>query len=433
MGINVLIVLRDDSLSHLIANRSDLATTDPRRYTYQLIMPDVPTVIGTHLDVMREAFTKWPKETLRKVYNDAIEKIKPYEETLKISTKRKLHSDLISLSRQRFRQIVEHYGNYVWLPVSIENSGDREIVTERFHDQYTPGIISFLQNSNRLFSQFLSEFPNIYLVVGHKRQERNKAWENLCQRHRHTYWLKRLILEYITQMQRDKKSIHPEMIYEVFIDHEGKGDAYEDSIVRLVLGSLAQVEKSNVINFKFLDGTSSFEIEDISLTNRGWRLLGFLEEGEVEAENIFFDTFTYLQIIVDDYILPIPNAIFKYFKYEKDYDYGYLAAPAEIYGDFTRNMIKKKIEQVYLLMDVLEISFEYEKIKFNKAFERLEENIKLRTFDQIRESVNRSIDPIERYIKKHHNAKFNWKDYMMPKNQYIAELREELKKVYCIT
>ena len=432
IGVNVLIILREESLEQFVSSRSDLAPTDPRLFTYRLRSPDIPQVIGTHLELMKSAFELWPKEALRKIYTKAIETIQPMVESLPVRRKKKLHKDLIDLSRQWLRQIVEHYGRFVWLPVSIEDKENKEILTNRFSDQYTPGIISFIQNGNKLFTQFRSEFPNIYLVRGDKKQERNIAWANLCKNHMHTYWLKRLIIEFIGQRLLDGKEISPQLIYDIFVDKKKRGDAFEDHIVRLVLGSLSQVEKCNVLEINFCQNRSFYEIEGLSLSNRGWRLLGYVNEGKEKAENVFMDTFTYLQVIVDDFILPIPRPVFDHFKYDENLDYGYLSAPAEAYGKLTGLMINRKIRQVFCFLDVLKESFKCEKIKFRRAFDNLEEHMKITSTDEIESRVRNSIIPIQKYIRKQHIKNFNYNDYICNKKVYIKQLKDDFKKLYLI-
>ena len=432
IGANILITLREESLEQFVSNRSDLAPTDPRLFTYRLVSPDIQQVIGAHLALMKSAFDLWPKETLRKIYTEAIGTIQPMVESLPVRRKKMLHKDLMDLSRQWLRQIVEHYGRFVWLPVSIENKEDREILTNRFNDQYTPGIISFIQNGNRLYTQFRSEFPNIYLVRGDKRQERNIAWANLCKHHMHTYWLKRLIIELIAGRLIEGKEVTPQLIYDVFVDKEKSGNAFEDHIVRLVLGSLSQVEKCNVLEINFSQSRSFYDIEGISLSNRGWRLLGYVNEGKEKAENVFMDTFTYLQTIVDDFILPLPRSVYDFFKYEEGLDYGYLAAPAEMYGQLTSSMIKKKIRQVFCFIDVLKESYKYEKIKFKKAFNNLEEHIRCTSPNEIENRVRNSIIPIQNYIKRQHNKDFDYTNYICDRTFYIERLKNDLEEIYII-
>lgn len=438
LGINILLVLRQDSLMHYKALVHEQGIRDPLVDTFRIDPPDLQDVTNRHLDLMRATIERWPEGGLRAIYHDAVDKIANMaiktlrgQQTQKITAAQRLHEDLLSLSRQGMRQIMEHYGRYIWLPVSIDNRENKIEVTMRFQKQYFPGLISFMQNGNRLFSQFDSEFPNIYLIRGDWRgRQQNEPWETLCIPHRHTYWLKRIILEYITQQQLSGKNVIPDDIYDIFCNSNDRAETYEDSIVRLCLGSLAQVEKSHVIDFEFSADHNLFEVSKIYLSERGWRLMGYVSKGSKAAEDIFIDTFAYLQIIMDDYILPIPKCLFDIFRYEKELDYGYLAAPYNIYGNKVEEMVRKKITQVFFFLDILEISLDCEKIIFGKAFERLNKRkIIIPEVSKIRDRLVKSIEPVQQHLEKY--GDFEYKNHIPKREEYFKKLKDELESAYC--
>ena len=199
--------------------------------------------------------------------------------------------------------------------------------------------------------------------------------------------------------------------------------------MRLVLGSMTQVEKSNLLTASVSYGNDFFEIESICLTDRAWRLMGYMDKGQNRAINAFLDTFTYLQVIVDDFILPIPKSVFNHFKYEKGFDYGYLAGPADLYSKETMRMIQKKVKLVFIFIDILRVSLECEKVAFSKVFDKLDKHINLPNVDDIENSVRDSLKPIQNFFRKVDSA-YDYKKFIMDRNKYVDGLLEDLTLVY---
>jgi hypothetical protein len=325
---------------------------------------------------------------------------------------------------------MEHNSGYVWLPVSIDRSGEDDEVTDRFQEQYSPGVISYVQNGHRLFSQMTAEFPNIYLVRGDWIEDRNPIWENLCIPHRHSYWLKRLILEYIAVKQREKDWIHPDSVYSVFCNSGDGNRAYDSEIVRLCLGSLAQVEKSHVIDFRFTGGSTRQEVSRIALTERGWRLLGFTDKGRSQAANRFVDTFTYLQLVVDDYVMPVLDCVNDVFKYTADCDYRYLAAPQREYGQKLASIIRLKIRQVCVFLDILRIALEQEREMFSGSFDRLERELTLPNVDDIEDHVEETFRPLQEHLERTYKVPFGLSSHRLDRETYLSVLKEQIEATY---
>jgi hypothetical protein len=70
---------------------------------------------------------------------------------------------------------------------------------------------------HRRFSQFLSYFPNIYLVNAQN-----------CE-HPHSYWLKRLIVAFLQKKNETGEHLSPELVISIFRGVEGKG--YSDILI----------------------------------------------------------------------------------------------------------------------------------------------------------------------------------------------------------
>jgi len=356
LGVNLLFVLRTDSLTHYNTTVHELAAPDLLNATFRLEVADTYDVVDAHLALFRDACTKWRTEAEGRLFDGAAQTLAP-KRALKGSHRQtathQMYQDLLALSRQGLRQFISHLGDYFWLPILIEESGESQIIVERFQTQYYPNILAFLQKGRRLYSQFTAEFPNLYLVRGEYHRDADPALENLALPHRHTYWLKRLLLEFICQRQRRREPVTPQQIYDVFCNPDDGANAYEDAIVRLCLGSMAEVGSSRLINFYFSQQAPTHRVREVSLTSRGWRLMGFLDDGKRSAPNVFADTFAYLQVILDDHILVFPRVLLDKFQYRAGLDYGYLSAPTAVYTERLIEMIKLKVQQIFIFLDIL--------------------------------------------------------------------------------
>lgn len=398
MGANVLIGLRKDSLDHFLAGRSDAGEHDSDEITYRLAQQDAEHVARQHMNLLRAIVAKWPRPRLKEDYWKAAQAIDPTRATGVDERQQELHRHLFGLARQGLRQVITHCGEYVWLPVrfSDDSKDARERITKRFHEQVTPGLIAFIQKGKRHFSQFIAEFPNMYLVRAEWGDQRGEPWANLCRPHKHTYWLKRLIVELIAQQEGTVTA--PSKIYRVFCDSGATTRGfYEDHVVRLALGSLSQADKSNVLDFRFFPGSRGqppWQVEHVSLSRRGRFLMG----KEAGQDSAFIDSFTYLQVIVDDYVLPIPNCLAKAFAFRDGLDYGYLASAQ--YGKGVMRMLEAKVAQVWRFLDVLRLSLACERLAFAGAFARLEEYIKIPDVNRIAENVRRDVEKVQQKLNE---------------------------------
>jgi hypothetical protein len=69
-------------------------------------------------------------------------------------------------------------------------------------------------------------------------------------------------------------------------------------------------------------------------------------------------------------MLPLPRLLKKYFDYPI-VDYGYIMESVADYSPKAKQMIKKKALEVMLILEVLEISFECEQVKYAAVFKSL--------------------------------------------------------------
>ena len=416
-GINVLIVLRKDSLIHyMTATRVEVPPQfDPRLHTYHISVPPLETVYSSHVELLIETIRRLPDTPVKETYLSATESLmmSPYETV----QRKRLLQDMMCLARQGLRDIIMHYSGFVWLPIGINQTGEHHMIIQRFQDQYAPSLIAYILGANRLFSQFTSKFPNMYLVRSDCFQERDVPWGHLLSQHRHTYWLKRLILSFVAGMESQGELVTPKVITDLFSEYDDDRLCYEESIVRLVLGSLSQTESSSVFNLEFVpsENRGSHVIKSLRLTNRGWLLA-----------NRFSDTFIYLQLITDDHLLPIPSCVADEFQYT-NLDYGYLVERRDPYKQHLKSILRRKVRQVMIFLEVLRVSLEYEKNVFSCVFERLEQNrITIPDIDKIEGQIRSELQEILRH------QHFVVEDCIPTTKQHEVQemLREELRNVY---
>jgi hypothetical protein len=362
LGLNALVVLRQDSLMHYInVTRVEVPPQrQPLLHTYRISTPTLEAVYMSHVDLLVDTIERLPDNPRRAAYLEAAHnlRISPYEKTIR----HKLMADMTGLARQGLRHLMMHYSKFVWLPIGIDEDGQRYKLIKRFTDQYAPPLLAFLLNGKRLFTQFVAQFPNMYLVRSDCHEERDIPWSSLLKPHRHTYWLKRLLLQYAAHLEAEGEELTPKSVVDTFCGSDGKG-WFEESIVRLCLGSLSQAESSHVFELEFAPSENvrgSHIVKNIRLTNRGWHLVkGFL------------DTFIYLQLVVDDYSIPIPRCVSDEFRYDQ-VDYGYLVSHPSLYSRKARDLVRAKVRQVLIFLEILRASLECEKRVYSKAIAHLE-------------------------------------------------------------
>jgi hypothetical protein len=438
LGVNLLFVLRSDSLAHYNTTVRDLAAPDLLNATFRLPTPDLYDVMDAHMGLLSAACKAWRTPREGKLFDEAartLAPLRPSSDAERPTPIQQMHQDLLALSRQGLRQFVTHLGKYFWLPISIREEGDEQVIVERFRTQYSPSIYAFLQKDRRLYSQFAAEFPNLYLVRAEYHRDAYRTLENLALPHRHTYWLKRLLLEYICQRQLAGKPVTPQRIYDVFCNPSDGEDSYEDHVVRLCLGSMSEVASSRLIDLSFSEQAPAHRVLGVRLSSRGWRLMGYLKDGRKRAPNVFADTFAYLQLIVDDYILLFPQCTIEWFQYRTGLDYGYLAAPPDVYKVKLREMIETKVGQVFLFLDVLRFALEEERRVFRGAFDRLARVGRVPTVDEISNRVDESMGGIQASLQRWdsdrgRDDRFEYKKLVIPRERYETLLREELRRGY---
>ncbi len=281
----------------------------------------------------------------------------------------RLIDELNAVSNHGLRSILEHVGKYTVAPFfsTALRLGDESNDTEVHHNIHRARILFMLGRRLR-FSQAKSHFPNLYLAVKlHQRDPKGAVV------HCHSYWVKRLLFEYLHQ----RKCPTVEQILSLFCVED---DGYEPYIIRELLGSLYEANSSAVISARraYAGDGGMLSITHVEMLARG---------NHIKAN--LLDTFAYLQLVVDDYMLPIPNFLSDDLSFEGRQDYRYLMTTADPKAGSTASMLRQKVDQVIALIDLLATSLEIEQEFRPKTFQRLVEDggIELPNMEAVRKKI----------------------------------------------
>ena len=395
-GVNILFIMREDIhkyITHCGIHKHYQNTINDSGYRYVLKPSSLHLILQKRKDLFKEMVEHIKKRGKKLKFAAGIERIhsdldlEPSEEDkiklFDINLHSKVRDALGNLSMQGHRQALDHIAQFGWI-TDIEGRNSKEL-SHRFLRQQYPMLLAFITGGYRRYSQFSSRFPNLYLVYNSAYRE-NEIPERLMNPHRHSYWLKRLMLEYIA---KKGKHVKPQTIYDIFCeDDDYKG--YEKHIVELILGSLCQADSAFTIEVnQSLGAGESLTVEDIKITPRGAELI----------TNHLADTFLYLQLIVDDHLMPLPKCVSDKLRISsKNIDYGYLTSPGK-YRDYVKQMVVQKASRVFIFLEVLEVSLDLERELYPDVFEAIEMDIELPDPVKIKQDILSAVSSLKQYLK----------------------------------
>jgi hypothetical protein len=347
-------------------------------------------------------------EILKEVCDD--EKLKlVYNKKRKYSNILELYKSFDSLYKDIFRKKDSKYTKTIEEFFNICNQGHRTI-TMFYHDvKFHPDFYKDLFTHNAIqlykldfkksYTQIIPKkyhqdrlnthsgkkysYPNIFVTINGI--ECNNDVREACMPTSFTYWLKYLILLYVS----NQKSITVENIIKTFHNDQ---NGYDLEAVKLVIGSLGTINEYNCLYYDF-GGEEILTCDDlISKTYVTPTRFGkYLIESEISFSLLD------LQFFVEDWLLlkPYYKKIFKekndieFFKNsidrnhlnlneKKDTDknkkifyplsYNYLLSGEEQF----RKMMKFKAKQSILFLFYLESSFKYEQEKYKEIWKKVE-------------------------------------------------------------
>jgi hypothetical protein len=305
---------------------------------------------------------------------------KHYSELPDVKRDVPLYRHMWSLSRRGLRDFIEQIKSYSWL----EFADAKRDLNTRFTQSYSPAILAYILGGRRRYAQFQGGLPNLYLVNAPAPSNEVGVPAEMKAPHFATYWLKRLILEYVEKSK--ERFLDSELLIRAFTGSNGRG--YPEPLVRYLFGHLAQVPESECLQCDLgAAGTAGTKVytKHIRLTRRG----RFLLAG-------FAQSFTYLQLVIDDWRMPIPKALEKEWAYCEP-DYGYLVS-TDRYGELLAKVLSTKARQTIQFAILLEEMLSAEKRLLPNVFKRMiEAGVELPTHGEIVRQVRNDLEKITTY------------------------------------
>lgn len=369
LGANVLFVLRPDSYERMKAAKILDGGADPsfsdNKNLYSLSVADWDAVVEKRVDLIRFVIAQIRKAGKRQEISDSMEPV--LNALLGKQKRERLVQHLRHLSTFGLRSVMRFLRQYTWLNVEGDESEARPVA--RYLDQVPVGLVCFMLDGMRLYSQKESSFPNLFFCNVEPDEEEltntdiaeyTKDVPSLSASHGHSYWIKTLLLNFIRVRNSRQESIRTQDIIDVFA-RDGDG-YYHNSLVRLSLGSFSQTNVSNLVDVsrELSADQRRLVVSDVRLTGRAKHCLDHI-----------FSKFSYLQLVIDDFSLPLPRSCAPFFKYDHAIHYGYLVRDDKEYSIGAKQMIVRKARQVAKFLAILELALECEKIRYHRAFANL--------------------------------------------------------------
>ncbi|MFC2170099.1 hypothetical protein ACFLRM_06015, partial [Acidobacteriota bacterium] len=308
LGASILFVTRFDSYDIICkTDKTDGYMSRKDLKCFTLEPPKWEEVLSSREELLNFGISLLAKEKKKKKFEDITRIIKDQMDyTPPEPGSLSLASNILELTNYGLRELMQFFSQYAWL-------GKEEKAGRLIH-KYPLGLIGFMLNKWCRYSQMNAYFPNIYLVnIEQRGKDDSREHE-----HPHSYWLKRMIAALIYKELTYKGPTY------ISIFTGSKGDGYGEKEVRECLGSLSEANLSNMAivtrerNPLF---SEQLKVKGIELTARGKHCM-----------NHIFDKFFYLQLIVDDYLLPFPRCIRSDFEFDQHrLNYSYI-----VENDFDR-------------------------------------------------------------------------------------------------
>ncbi len=210
----------------------------------------------------------------------------------------------------------------------------------------------YMSGVKKRYAQEKGVFPNLFLVDALASHTTEFATAHSS--HRHTYWLKYLMMKRIKQRTLEANQ---QFVTYGALREEFRASAFTGlPIFELALGSLASSTTSGCIE---IAEPVTNNVLRISLTSRGRELLKVDPITGVE----FCFGFDYLQLVVDDYLLSLPNDWWS--EIFVDADLGYTLLPYAVYRSGVKLYIVRKSKAVLVFLLTLRAASKSEIRQFN--------------------------------------------------------------------
>jgi hypothetical protein len=175
---------------------------------------------------------------------------------------------------------------------------------------------------------------------------------------------------------------------------------------------MANMHSSNLLKIDYVHGANGIIPCNVTITAKARHCLK-----EV------FDSFLYLQLVVDDFMLPIPNTekVLNFFKYRQALNYEYLVSNPAEYTRMLKEMFALKVRQVAVFLKILENSQIFERRLYKDVYDEMESRYAIGAFD-VKAIAKTSVEEmmvLERHLSQK-DKEFNFN---------VSEAIEESKSV----
>lgn len=337
MGLNILFAARqyvyEDLATKADGTETDITTTD----AIKISVPSEEIIFNTRFELLSNAI-----DVVEKNMHGAGRDLREIFEALQT----KLLSGKFNMTSKSPIKIINSLGQHGNRSLVAFFSGlnvtylDFELIDRFLIRQVSTLYILYFNNIYKKYTQNQNHFPNLYLVDCLVMD--GKDFEDAHQPHMHTYWLKYFILKTIVNREKIKFNEIMDMFCAV-------GD-YDDHLVRHVVGSLCTANEFRCAEVDYDETCKNLETYKIRPTERGRRLYSKTNGIEVCLD------FEYLQTVIDDYWLSLPNQCCDSIYLPKA-NYSYLYYASSKYINASIDTVLMKAEAILNFIKVLEAAY----------------------------------------------------------------------------
>jgi GTPase SAR1 family protein len=346
---NMLFVMRRDTFEYI--KSKNLAPSHVNVYencdSYIIKEYDWDEILSKRFamlyDLLSAQYENEDTKTIKEKIKERIENIASYLEPNETTKNINLIATIQNLTNFGLREMMDYLNNYSY--ISYFN-------TARFLKNEPVGLMAFILHGYQLYSDNRSLITNVFMNY------------NTEQFKPITYWLKYFIIKYISKRTSNNIETVIEDINSIFISE--KGEAYTKEHIKMILKTLTDSNQSNIIEVKktYINGSNNKPKDKLTLRTS--------KKGETIINEMVFK-FYYLQLMIDDNLLPFPQTLLHKDLYhlDKSKGYSYLLFQGEDYSDTAKNVIKEKGQSVIYFLTLLKTALEYEKNKYSDVYKNL--------------------------------------------------------------
>ena len=224
---------------------------------------------------------------------------------------------------------------------------------------------------------------------------------------------------FVYRFRNEKNTCDVSTLIDYFCLEDG---GYNEKLVRLVVGAMTSECGQSLITYKAkspTDGNTPVDLLSLELTDRGRALVEMLPikatknpKKNVKPSRRMYEFF-YIQLVVDDYLLPIPKKLRGDFAYQGDYSHRFTYHK---YDNKMHRLLKKKLNLCGFFYVFLKCALEEEFEVYKPVMEKLKRI----------EVIKGNGDCLNFAIEKA-NKEFEVK---LPSKKDQQRIREAVKEVY---